>query len=117
MKKLLVLPLLMSVGLVSQAWAVVCNLDKQVTFCEYKGDGGSDPGGCYKNDDQYSSVGGVCEAGKCTCEQIIEGCKKNGKLFVEVKDEALNEGNQWGKGVKCGNVGGKEKVAEKPAKK
>jgi len=113
MKKLLVLPLLISAGLASQAWGAVCSLDKQVTFCEYKGDGAGDPGGCYKNDDQYSSVGGVCEAGKCTCEQLIEGCKKNGKLFVEVKEDALNEGNQWGKGVKCGSVGGKEKVVKK----
>jgi hypothetical protein len=67
-------------------------------FCEY-GAWQDDPGGCYQIDSRFFEPVGS------TCEQLTSICQRDsGKLYVGVT--GLTEANNWGKGLKCTNLGG-----------
>jgi len=95
-----VIGLLAGVG--TQTWAAACKLDGQDLACDW---GTS----CWNIDDQWSSVdkadvaNGIvaCDAGTCTCENLIKNCETFGTMFT---------GNTAtpGAGVKCNGtvVGG-----------
>jgi len=87
-------------GLGAQAAAAVCEGDGGASFCQYST-------GCYEMSSEYSSVGGVCAEGECTCAQVIAGCKKDGALYSGVDKTAPGMGSPtWGGGVKCKDAGG-----------
>jgi len=96
MKKILVLPLIAMAALVSQAWAGICTGTGGATACQFDT-------GCYEMSSEYSGTSS-CDAGSCTCDQIIKNCTDNGALYSGVTGWA--EGNDYGKGWKCSDHGG-----------
>jgi len=96
MKKILVLSLFAMAALVSQAWAGVCTGTGSSTACEFDT-------GCYEMTSEYSSVPGKCEAGSCSCDQILKNCNDNGALYSGVSGWAAPD---WGAGWKCKDHGG-----------
>jgi len=80
----------------AKAKGAVCMSDG-ASFCQYST-------GCYEMSSDYSGVVGVCEAGACTCDQVIAGCKKDGALYSGVT--GLDASNNYGAGLKCTDKGG-----------
>jgi hypothetical protein len=86
-------------GVCAQAAADVCT-EEGASFCQYNT-------GCYEMSSEYSGVGGVCDAGKCSCAQVIAGCKKDGALYKGVDKTKPGMGEPgYGAGVKCAEAGG-----------
>jgi len=109
MKKVLVLPLFAMVAFVSQAWGEKCKYEGKIMGCGY-------PTGCYSTSTEYTNVpddGSTCvgsETGKsgptCTCDKIIEGCKKDGEIYTFNSEPSIWLSEPWGKGATCGSNGG-----------
>ena len=55
--------------------------------------------GCHAIDNIYSNIG-------VPCPDLVSLCQNYGTLFINVNPSALHEGNEWGKGISCSNVGG-----------
>jgi len=111
MKRILILPLLVIVALVSQAVAagVDCKYPEDGTklaACEY-----SNPLGCYSLNTENSGpvkngTTVVCEVGECTCPQLTDACKKDGALYSFTTKPDIWKTDPWGKGEKCGGTNG-----------
>ncbi|GBU25130.1 hypothetical protein R83H12_01769 [Fibrobacteria bacterium R8-3-H12] len=96
MKKILTLSLFAMAAMVSQAWGVVCTSPGGGSFCQFDT-------GCYEMSSEYSDGKG-CTKPNCTCAQVIENCTLYGSVYKGVT--GLNEGNEYGRGLKCTNQGG-----------
>jgi len=78
-----------------------CRVGGKQAYCHY-GAWMNDPGGCYAMN-KYSP-----ENADKTCEEIINHCTEDGKIYVDVdsNSDALNETNGYGKGASCIDLGG-----------
>ena len=80
--------------------------DNQPLFCGYAD-------GCYEVQNEYSDGGKNCSENSSAkgcepCPEKIEACESKGKLYVGVRSGAINEDNDYGKGVVCADVGGQQ---------
>ncbi|MCL2206497.1 MAG: hypothetical protein FWB90_00190 [Fibromonadales bacterium] len=57
------------------------------------------PLGCHAIDNIYTNKG-------VPCPDLVSLCQNEGELFINVHPSALHEGNGWGEGISCSNVGG-----------
>jgi len=102
MKKVLALSFFAIAALVSQAWSASCTASGKVAGCEY-----NNPVGCYSLTEEYSDgVKGVCEKGKCSCDQLITACKKDGALYSFSSAPSIWSADPWGGGATCSGNGG-----------
>ncbi|MDR0517032.1 MAG: hypothetical protein LBH25_08320 [Fibromonadaceae bacterium] len=69
-----------------------CNHNGKRVFCEW-------PDGCFEQSSTYDSQGR-------TCSVIISDCFANGKVFSGVNSSKLTPDNEYGKGLKCADIGG-----------
>jgi len=117
MKKGILLPLFATMVLISQAWGAACLVDNTATklgACEYSS---PPPANCYELTTEYTAVTGLCKAStdtttasaslpNCTCDQIIDACKKDGKLYSFASRPTMWASSPYGGGQACGSNGG-----------
>jgi len=95
MKKVLMLPFLAMVALVSQAWGQEhCKEGGQFLYCQWSS-------GCFSVNNKYDP-----NIGK-ECSTLISNCVAQGSLFSYSTDspDGLNAGNSYGEGVNCKSIG------------
>ncbi|MCL2283952.1 MAG: T9SS type A sorting domain-containing protein [Fibromonadales bacterium] len=110
MTKRYLLPLLGLALTASQAWAGACSYNSKPMFCQWET-------GCYEVTTEYSGIesgANACAAGSCTCAALVTNCENFGTIYSGVT--GLNEDNNYGKGLKCSNQGGKFEGGQDPSR-
>jgi len=96
MRKSLLLPLFVVLGLVSQAWAQEhCKEGGQLAFCQWSGA----TGGCFTVNNEYEPNIGT------PCATLIANCKKDGALYTGASVPSALTQSPYGAGENCGALG------------